>query len=185
LFILVVETPSGTILGQGGGDGYKSTSSPGTGTCVYPFGGAAATGVSSVTGGAIDQGGECTLSDAGQWAQFSLTSGGCVSWCSGSSGLAAVISACSGTVSSLGVVFNPPTASTGDTSQVGTYNVVACWYNEQLGAGADFNTAQTSFTISSSLGVPEFAGVSVAPLLMVVLLLPALLLLRKRTAVLR
>jgi hypothetical protein len=173
LFYVAVLTPSGAIWGSSDWNTYQAlTTSPGTGTCNIPYGGAVASGSSAVSGGASDLGGGCAGSDAFAWAQIGTTL--CGGICTGPSGFADLVTFCP-TIVSL-ALSDPyfPNPFGGDTSQSGTYKVVACWNNVATSIAVP---VQTSFVIVNPSGVPEFpSGLA----LLMALAVPALIILRRR-----
>ena len=188
IFFIAVLTPSGTIYGCISDssacnlEGFIATS-PGTYQCSVPFGGTTESLSSSGTGGVSPLGTECSGSDAGTWTGMSSTLCGGVAptgaTCVGMSGFNDLVNGCGD--SSYFIGFGSLTPSSGDTSQVGTYDVVTCWAfftsTPATGTVAKGVASTASFQIESQEGVPQFPiGISA----LFAIALPVLLLARMK-----
>jgi hypothetical protein len=153
LIFVAVLKPSGTISGCADAPCeaiFTSGATPGTGSCNSPYGGAVATGSQSTTGGVTGKAGLCIGSDASSWGTIFVTT--CTNNpCNGAGDFATLVSYCSGSALAKVITFTPPNTQ-GDTSQTGTYLAASCW----SGGNLNLMTAQTTFVISNSTGVPEF-----------------------------
>ena len=192
LSYISVLTPSGTIYTCISGSaecnlvGFTATG-PGTYQCAIPFGGAAASLSVSTTGGVSPYGGDCTGSDSalfGAWT-YQTTSSTCPTVgnvCTGPSGLADLETLCT----SGGWFGGTGSASTGDTSEAGTYQVLDCWtfYTSSPSSGPSGKAVVSmgSFTISPASEVPQFPFGLLA---LFAIAVPALFLLRSRAGVVR
>jgi len=190
-FFVAVLTPSGFTFGCISSSsacdlvGFTA-SSPGTYQCDIPFGGAVSSLSVSTSGGvsAFD----CSGSNSGTWTGMSSTLCGGVSPeganCVGIAGFNDLVAGCTGGSSYFIGFGNPNVGGTqGDTSQVGTYHVVVCWYfaTQSASAGPMFPAAAytTTFQIApTAAGVPQFPFGLV---LVIAIVLPLLLIVRARS----
>lgn len=188
VFIAVL-TPSGTMYGCISDSsackllGFTASSS-GTYQCTIPFGGAASTLSVLTTGGVTAAASDCSGSNSGTWTGMSSSlCGGTFPagvTCTGITGFNDLVAGCS--TPPYGVGFGTLSPSTGDTSEVGTYQVVVCWgfvtqSAASVGPVTTFVASTTTFQISPPAGVPEFPLGTFAVLLIA---LPLLVLARAK-----
>ena len=151
-FVAVV-TPSSVVYTCGPTSGCNSVyvGESSSGTCTIPFG-----------------------------ASGSLTSTGSINNCSGSNSAAWVeqsglsISTLESDCESVNIgSYSGSPGGVGDTSQTGTYTVIACWQNPGAGETASSIWTDTTFSVTgSSSSVPEFPmGITILLVVMVPLLL--------------